>query len=203
MLIGWRVVGHQVLKMTRCKGQSHLEAELKRIEQKSGEGVMLRKPKSLYVAGRSTTLLKVKSFHDAEAVVLSYEPGKGKHKGRVGALNCKMANGTRFKVGTGYALHANASLCPFGPPFGPTHRLMVDDDDGARLSDAEREDPPAVGAIITYRFQELTPDGVPRFPSYIGTFGIISTFFLPRHNNNTTNQPTNNNRCAARHGRAT
>ena len=43
------------------------------------------------------------------------------------------------------------------------------DGDGARLSDAEREDPPAVGAIITYRFQELTPDGVPRFPSYIGT----------------------------------
>ena len=101
--------------MTRCKGQSHLEAELKRIEQKSGEGVMLRKPKSLYVAGRSTTLLKVKSFHDAEAVVLSYEPGKGKHKGRVGALNCKMANGTRFKVGTGYALHANASLHSLGP----------------------------------------------------------------------------------------
>jgi DNA ligase-1 len=149
--------------MTRCKGQSHLEAELKRIEQKSGEGVMLRKPKSLYVAGRSTTLLKVKSFHDAEAVVLSYEPGKGKHKGRVGALNCKMANGTRFKVGTGYALHAKALDC-----LG--HRLMVDVVDGARLSDAEREHPPAVGAIITYRFQELTPDGVPRFPSYIGTF---------------------------------
>ncbi len=70
---------------------------------------------------------------------------------------------------------------------------MVDDDDGARLSDAEREDPPAVGAIITYRFQELTPDGVPRFPSYIGTFGIISTFFLPRHNttqHNTTQHNT-------------
>ena len=38
----------------------------------------------------------------------------------------------------------------------------------SRLSDKERENPPKIGAIITYRFQELTPDGVPRFPSYVG-----------------------------------
>jgi DNA ligase-1 len=150
-----------VLKMSRCKGQSHLESELKRIEQKGGEGVMLRKPKSLYVAGRSTTLLKVKSFHDAEAVVLSYEPGKGKHKGRVGALNCKMANGTRFKVGTGYV--DRLLRVPSTSASWWLTSLT------SRLSDAERENPPVIGAIITYRFQELTPDGVPRFPSYIGT----------------------------------
>lgn len=103
VLIGMHLPSlRQVLKMEKCKGKTHLEAELKRIEKLNGEGLMLRKPKSLYVAGRSSTLLKVKSFHDAEAVVMSYEPGKGKHKGRVGALHCKMANGTRFRVGTGY-----------------------------------------------------------------------------------------------------
>lgn len=36
------------------------------------------------------------------------------------------------------------------------------------MSDAERRNPPKIGKIVTYRFQELTPDGVPRFPSYIG-----------------------------------
>ena len=32
----------------------------------------------------------------------------------------------------------------------------------------ERNNPPPVGAMITFRYQELTDGGVPRFPSYIG-----------------------------------
>jgi DNA ligase-1 len=39
---------------------------------------------------------------------------------------------------------------------------------GTGLSDAERESPPPVGSIITFRYQELSDDGVPRFPSYVG-----------------------------------
>jgi DNA ligase-1 len=37
---------------------------------------------------------------------------------------------------------------------------------GSGLSDAERESPPRVGTVITYRFQGLTAKGLPRFPSY-------------------------------------
>ena len=36
------------------------------------------------------------------------------------------------------------------------------------FSDHDRAHPPKIGTIITYRFQELTNDGVPRFPSYVG-----------------------------------
>ena len=39
---------------------------------------------------------------------------------------------------------------------------------GTGFSDAEREQPPAVGSIITFRYQELTNAGIPRFPSFIG-----------------------------------
>ena len=39
---------------------------------------------------------------------------------------------------------------------------------GTGLSDAERASPPPVGSVITFRYQELTEAGVPRFPSYIG-----------------------------------
>jgi DNA ligase-1 len=39
---------------------------------------------------------------------------------------------------------------------------------GTGFSDAERASPPALGTIITFRYQELSNDGVPRFPSYIG-----------------------------------
>lgn len=39
---------------------------------------------------------------------------------------------------------------------------------GTGFSDMQREDPPAINSIITFRYQELTKAGVPRFPSYIG-----------------------------------
>jgi DNA ligase-1 len=37
---------------------------------------MLRKPHSLYEGKRSSTLLKAKTFFDAEAEVIKHEPGK-------------------------------------------------------------------------------------------------------------------------------
>jgi DNA ligase-1 len=121
----------------RCRDLAHLRAELTRIEAVGGEGLMLREPGSKYAVGRSATLLKVKTFHDAEAKVLGHQAGAGRHKGRLGALLVEMANGTRFAVGTGF-------------------------------SDAEREAPPPVGSTITFRYQELSDTGVPRFPSYVG-----------------------------------
>jgi DNA ligase-1 len=38
---------------------------------------------------------------------------------------------------------------------------------GSGFTDAERENPPAIGSIVTVRYFELTPDGVPRFPTFI------------------------------------
>ncbi len=121
----------------RCAGVDHLRAELARVEALGGEGLMLRRPGSRYEVGRSSSLLKVKTFHDAEARVVGHAPGAGKHKGRLGALEVELADGTRFSVGTG-------------------------------LSDDERRAPPPIGSVITFRYQELSEDGVPRFPSYVG-----------------------------------
>jgi DNA ligase 1 len=121
----------------QCTSLDHLRQELARLEALGAEGLMLRKPQSLYEVGRSSTLLKVKSFHDAEARVLEHLEGAGRHKGRLGALLVELADGTKFSVGTGF-------------------------------SDKERENPPAVGSLITFRYQELSEGGVPRFPSYVG-----------------------------------
>jgi DNA ligase-1 len=120
-----------------CRSLDHLRTELARIEALGGEGLMLRQPHSKYTVGRSTTLLKVKTFHDAEAKVIGHQAGEGRHRGRLGALFVELPNGTRFSVGTGF-------------------------------SDAERSAPPAVGSTITFRYQELSEGGVPRFPSYVG-----------------------------------
>lgn len=97
-------LGHlQALEQAKCDGTSHLQEELARIENLGGEGLMLRLPDSEYAIGRSWTLLKVKSFFDAEAIVLGHAPGKGKHKGRLGALNVQLSDGTEFSVGTGFS----------------------------------------------------------------------------------------------------
>jgi len=123
-------------EQSRCPGLAQLREELARVESLGGEGLMLRQPGSAYEAGRSFTLLKIKSFRDAEAVVLSHQPGKGKFKGMLGALGVQLPDGTEFSVGTG-------------------------------LSDAERMHPPPAGSLITFRYQELSDGGVPRFPSFV------------------------------------
>lgn len=125
-----------VLDHVRCTGLEHLKQELARVESLDGEGLMLRQPGSTYEIGRSMTLLKVKTFHDAEATVVAHQAGRGKHEGRLGALVAQLPDGTEFSIGTGF-------------------------------SDAERSSPPPVGSIVTFRYQELSDGGVPRFPSYV------------------------------------
>jgi DNA ligase-1 len=74
---------------------------LERVNKIEGEGLMLRDPASAYENRRSKSLLKVKTFHDDEAVVLGYKPGTGRCQGMVGALKCRNTHGVEFEVGSG------------------------------------------------------------------------------------------------------
>jgi DNA ligase-1 len=38
---------------------------------------------------------------------------------------------------------------------------------GTGFTDAQRADPPAVGAIVTYRYRDRTPRGLPRFAAFV------------------------------------
>ncbi|KAJ0392286.1 hypothetical protein P43SY_003600 [Pythium insidiosum] len=122
---------------TKCESLEQLDEAFNEIEKLGGEGMMIREPGSRYVGDRSSSLLKIKSFHDGEALVIAHEDGKGKYVGMCGALRCKMASGKMFKVASG-------------------------------LSDEQRANPPAIGSIVVYKCQELTDDGIPRFPVFVG-----------------------------------
>jgi DNA ligase-1 len=39
---------------------------------------------------------------------------------------------------------------------------------GTGFTDVQRENPPLIGSTITFRYQELSDGGVPRFPTYVG-----------------------------------
>ena len=42
-----------------------------------------------------------------------------------------------------------------------------------RMTDKDHNRPPKIGSIITYKFQEYTNSGTPRFPSYLGNYRYI------------------------------
>jgi DNA ligase-1 len=137
------------------------------------EGVMLRSVAGLYKFGRATTkeatLMKLKRFDDAEAVVVGVvekmhnaneakkdELGRTKrstHKankkptGMMGALKCwhrdEYGKRTEFEIGTGF-------------------------DDAQRKTLWECRDDYRKWGAIKYKFQGLTPDGKPRFPVFLG-----------------------------------
>ena len=90
----------------------------------------------------------------------------------------------RFVVDAPMAVLATSTQAPGGASVAAFERtplsgealgaLLVELQDGTRfavgsgLSDAERGAPPPVGSIITFRYQELSDGGVPRFPTYVG-----------------------------------
>ncbi len=88
------------LKVQKLKDTNCLFRKLEEIEQKKGEGLMLRRPGSLYEHKRSSSLLKVKSFKDEEGIVVGYNEGTGKYKNVIGSLKINN-NGFVFSVGSG------------------------------------------------------------------------------------------------------
>lgn len=110
----------------------------------------MRKPGSRYEIGRSGTLLKVKSFFDSEAEVVGHVPGRGKFKGMLGALRMRVVADVTLKVG------GKSCVLKAGTEF----------EVGTGLLDSHRRSPPAPGSIITFSFQELSKDGIPRFPVF-------------------------------------
>lgn len=126
-----------VIEQFPVKNNMHLEQELKRVEALGGEGIILRRPGSLYTNGRSGDVLKVKSYADMEAVVIEHIPGQGRNEGRMGSLLVELPGSqTKFKIGTGF-------------------------------SDELRNNPPPIGSLITFKYYGFYKSGVPRFPSFM------------------------------------
>lgn len=125
---GWREISHYIFDVPNAKGalierlntlkpyennhikilkqhsiyhKKDLEAFLQKIESSGGEGVVVRDPTTPYITSRSTKALKVKTFFDDECMVVGYTKGRGKYLGKVGALECRLLNGVRFKLGSG------------------------------------------------------------------------------------------------------
>ena len=92
----------KLLAHKKCKGKEHLMNEMELVLEDGGEGIMIRKPLSLYEGKRSDKLLKVKKFDDEEATIIGFEPGEGRLTGLMGAIRVRSDNGKEFKIGSGF-----------------------------------------------------------------------------------------------------
>lgn len=91
----------QVIPQQRVADRAELAARFHAVVAGGGEGLMLHRADALWTAGRSDALLKLTPFLDAEATVTGHVPGKGRHLGRLGALEVMDAQGRRFRIGSG------------------------------------------------------------------------------------------------------
>lgn len=130
------------VKIRKCTGKAHMQELLDEVVGLGGEGLMLREPGSLYERTRSHSLLKVKTFLDAEAIVIGHSKDK-KLEGCMGALECEMpVTGVRFKIGSGFKM------------------------DERPMRKAKKQWP--AGTVVSYKYQGLTTaNSKPRFPSYV------------------------------------
>ena len=131
----------QAVVQSKLASPQALRSLLDKTVRNGGEGLMLHRGASLYKGVRSDDLLKLKTHEDSEAQVVAHLPGQGKHVGRLGALLVEIP-----AIGSGPAL-----------------RFKL----GTGFSDAQRQNPPAIGSQVTYRFWGLNDSGIPRFASFM------------------------------------
>jgi DNA ligase-1 len=131
----------QAVPQSKVASHAALQSQLKQVSKAGAEGLMLHRGSSRYKGLRNDDLLKVKTHDDAEAKVIAHIPGKGKNAGQLGALLVEIApaNGKSAK------------------------RFKL----GTGFSDAQRQNPPAVGSQVTYRYRGLSDSGIPRFASFM------------------------------------
>jgi DNA ligase-1 len=91
----------QAAPQRRLADRAELRRWFDQVVREGGEGLMLHRADAPWRAGRSEALLKLKPLADAEAVVVGHVPGRGRHEGRLGALQVRTSDGVEFLLGTG------------------------------------------------------------------------------------------------------
>jgi DNA ligase-1 len=102
------------------------------------EGVIIRNKKGLYrLATRSEDLQKFKEFEDAEFSIVGFTEGEGNEKGAVIWI-CETEEKKKFRVRPKGTVDDRKELFKKGQTY--------------------------VGKMLTVKYQEMTDDGIPRFP---------------------------------------
>jgi DNA ligase-1 len=133
----------QLIKTEKVFDEKEMKEKHNEYIQQGYEGIILRNAKGAYrMKHRSADLQKLKAFKDSEYIIVDYKEGEGVEEGCV-IWQCETKT------------HLNLDTCKFWVrPKG---------------TQEERRDlftygSSYLGKYLTVRYQELTDDGIPRFP---------------------------------------
>ena len=127
-----------LVENVRVSTESEIHAAQARFVEEGYEGAMVRNLTGAYAIGkRSANLQKVKTFLDGEYPIVGFTDGTGGETGCV-IWECQTPDGQTFRV----------------RPRGTQEDRKVLFQNGSNY----------IGQQLTVRYQELTDDGVPRFP---------------------------------------
>jgi len=104
------------------------------------EGAMIKDPVEPYHFKRDWAVMKYKDFFDADVVIKECLEGTGKHSGKLGSFVVDY-KGVDVQVGSGLTDDIRESVWKMPNAF--------------------------VGRLIEVRYQEVTPDGSLRFPTFV------------------------------------
>lgn len=153
------ILHHQeLLPFSTSAALEIIEKRLNDITDLGGEGLMIRHPCSMWIPNRSPMLCKLKKLEDAEATIVGHRAGLGKHHGRLGSLQVQFG-ATIFDLG-GFTDDERA-LFPDAADFArdnPGELLPMDIGHPCSAF--------PLGAVITFRYRELSDDGVPKEARY-------------------------------------
>lgn len=88
-----------LFQVVQCFHISDAEAVWQRFVMSEGyEGIVFRRS----VSPMDDVIMRCKREYTLDGIVVGFEPGLGKHDGRLGALRVQMASGATTNVGTGF-----------------------------------------------------------------------------------------------------
>lgn len=154
-----------LLPHTHSEAEEIIYSTLEDVVNQGGEGLMLRRGHSIWEPKRCLDLAKVKKLKDDEAQVVGFTFGKGKFRGMVGAVKVRWnptnAAGPKIFELSGFTERERELY----PQF---EELARDSEGQATTEQVSRHFP--IGSAITFQYNELTKDGVPRFARYYRKF---------------------------------
>lgn len=146
--------GQEKLPIQTVAANKTIKKLLNFVIEDGGEGLMLRKPESVWAPIRTWDLLKLKPWTDSEALVTGFTWGKGKLEGLMGAMTVEW-QGKRFEL-SGFT-DKERELCLYsGPRALPGSIVQIDIFNPTFPR----------GSTVTFRYRELTNDGIPKEARY-------------------------------------
>jgi DNA ligase-1 len=128
----------QLIKTEKVSNEKEMQEKHGEYIQQGYEGIILRNANGVYkMKHRSADLQKYKSFIDSEFEICDYKEGDGTEKGCV-VWQCKTSEDKQFWVRPKGTQEERRDLFTYGSSY--------------------------LGKYLTVRYQELTDDGIPRFP---------------------------------------